>query len=38
MVLFKRPIEPYVVEVDLGKEVYNVAARSSVFRLLKIRG
>jgi succinate dehydrogenase/fumarate reductase flavoprotein subunit len=25
MVLFKRPVESYVVEVDLDKEVYNVA-------------
>ncbi|WP_309296883.1 hypothetical protein [Trichormus variabilis] len=27
MMLFKRSIEPYVVEVDLQKEVYNVAVR-----------
>jgi succinate dehydrogenase/fumarate reductase flavoprotein subunit len=27
MLLFKRQIEPYVVEVDLHKEVYDVAAR-----------
>jgi len=27
MVLFKRPVEPYVVEVDLLREVYDVATR-----------
>lgn len=27
MTLFKRPIEPYVVDVDLKQEVYNVAVR-----------
>ncbi|MBE9256003.1 fumarate reductase/succinate dehydrogenase flavoprotein subunit, partial [Dolichospermum sp. LEGE 00246] len=27
MILFKRPVEPYVVEVDLQQEVYNVAVR-----------
>lgn len=27
MVLFKRPIEPYIVEVDLEREVYDVAVR-----------
>jgi hypothetical protein len=27
MLLFKRQIEPYLVEVDLHKEVYDVAAR-----------
>ncbi len=27
LVLFKRPIEPYIVEVDLEREVYNVAVR-----------
>jgi succinate dehydrogenase/fumarate reductase flavoprotein subunit len=27
MILFKRPVEPYVIEVDLVKEVYNVATR-----------
>jgi succinate dehydrogenase/fumarate reductase flavoprotein subunit len=27
MVLFKRPVEPYIVEVDVAKEVYNVTVR-----------
>lgn len=27
MVLFKRPVEPYVIEVDLVKEIYNVTTR-----------
>lgn len=27
MVLFKRPVEPYIVEVDLEREVYDVAVR-----------
>lgn len=27
MMLFKRPVEPYMVEVDLQKEVYDVAVR-----------
>jgi succinate dehydrogenase/fumarate reductase flavoprotein subunit len=27
MSLFKRPVEPYVVQVDLGREVYDVAVR-----------
>jgi succinate dehydrogenase/fumarate reductase flavoprotein subunit len=27
MVLFKRPVEPYVVEVDLARESYDVAVR-----------
>jgi len=27
MVLFKRPVEPYLVEVDLEREVYDVAVR-----------
>ncbi|MBE9001933.1 MULTISPECIES: fumarate reductase/succinate dehydrogenase flavoprotein subunit [unclassified Nostoc] len=27
MVLFKRPVEPYIVEVDAVKEVYNVAVK-----------
>ncbi len=27
MVLFKRSVEPYIVDVDLGREVYNVAVR-----------
>jgi succinate dehydrogenase/fumarate reductase flavoprotein subunit len=27
MVLFKRPIEPYLIDVDLEKEVYDVAVR-----------
>ena len=28
MMLFKRPVEPYVVDVDLQTEVYDVASRS----------
>lgn len=27
MVLFKRPVEPYIVEVDIEREVYDVAVR-----------
>lgn len=27
MVLFKRPVEPYVVDVDIEREVYDVAVR-----------
>lgn len=27
MILFKRPVEPYVVEVDLEQEIYDVAVR-----------
>jgi succinate dehydrogenase/fumarate reductase flavoprotein subunit len=27
MSLFKRPVEPYIVDVDLQKEDYNVVAR-----------
>jgi succinate dehydrogenase/fumarate reductase flavoprotein subunit len=27
MVLFKRPVEPYIVKVDLDREVYDVAVR-----------
>ena len=27
MVLFKRPVEPYLIDVDLEKEVYDVAVR-----------
>lgn len=27
MVLFKRAVEPYIVDVDLGREVYDVAVR-----------
>jgi succinate dehydrogenase/fumarate reductase flavoprotein subunit len=28
MVLFKRPVEPYVVDVDVTRDVYDVAVRS----------
>jgi hypothetical protein len=27
MILFKRPVEPYIVEVDLQQEVYDVAVK-----------
>ena len=27
MTVFQRPVEPYVVDVDLGNEVYDVAVR-----------
>ncbi len=29
MALFKRPVEPYIIDVDLEKEVYNVAVGSN---------